>query len=59
MVVFMERQKQENIWRKHLVKKKKLLREKMQTLQSDEMKDYIAMDGLLEELEKIMFENKE
>ena len=25
----------------------------------DEMKDYIAMDGLLEELEKIMFENKE
>ena len=48
------------IWQiMQLVKKKKLLREKMQTLQLDEMKDYIAMDGLLEELEKIMFENKE
>ena len=43
-----------------LMEKKRLLREKMQTLSADEMQDYIKMDRLLDELEKICLraENK-
>ena len=44
---------------KELVEKKRLLKEKMQTLSADEMQDYIKMDALLEKLEKNMFERKE
>lgn len=48
------------IWQcMQLVEKKRLLKEKMQTLSADEMQDYIKMDALLEELEKNMFERKE
>ena len=42
-----------------LMEKKRLLREKMQTLSADEMQDYIKMDRLLDELEKNMFESRE
>lgn len=41
------------------MEKKRLLREKMQTLSADEMQDYIKMDRLLDELEKNMFESRE
>lgn len=48
------------IWQiMQLIEKKRLLREKIQSLQNNEMQAYIAMDELLEGLEKIMFEKKE
>lgn len=42
-----------------LIEKKRLLREKMQTMPESEMRTYILMDELLENLEKIMFQRKE
>lgn len=42
-----------------LVEKKKKLREKIKTLKSEDMQDYIEMDELLENIQKQLFEEKE
>ena len=42
-----------------LLEKKRLLKEKMQELSTEEMQDYINMDISLDELEKNMFESRE
>lgn len=48
------------IWQcMQLLEKKRLLKEKMQELSTEEMQDYIKMDISLDELEKNMFESRE